>query len=185
MDLLCYFLLFYPFLKQSHILSVFSGLLTPFFHIFHIPTNFIQPFLTGFLELTNGVKQIASISYPSLSVNIILCSFLLGFGGISVLLQVFSIIAKTDISIFPYFIGKFLQGLFAAFYTFLAFYLFPFLSLDLVPTFSNQLPTILPSSPSTLCLATYGLFLFSFIKLRKKKKVRKNCSLFHKHKLLA
>lgn len=164
-------------LKQSHILSVFSGLLTPFFHIFHIPTNFIQPFLTGFLELTNGVKQIASISYPSLSVNIILCSFLLGFGGISVLLQVFSIIAKTDISIFPYFLGKFLQGLFAAFYTFLAFSLFPFLSLDLVPTFSNQTPTVLPSSPSYFMLTIlFACFCFSFLKLRKKKKVKKNTS---------
>ena len=44
---------------------------------------------------------------------------LLGFGGISIMLQVLSIISKSDISIKPYILGKLLQGLLAAFYTFL------------------------------------------------------------------
>ena len=35
---------------------------------------------------------------------------MLGFGGISVLLQVYSIIMKSNISIKPYFYGKLLQG---------------------------------------------------------------------------
>ena len=51
-------------------------------------------------------------------------SFLLGFGGLSVLFQVFSIISKYNISIKPYFFGKLLQGTLAAFYTFLFFVLF-------------------------------------------------------------
>ncbi|MCI8308656.1 MAG: hypothetical protein HFJ45_00205 [Clostridia bacterium] len=38
-------------------------------------------------------------------------SFLLGFGGISVLLQVYSIIIKFNISIKPYFYGKIIQGI--------------------------------------------------------------------------
>jgi len=43
----------------------------------------------------------------------------LGFGGISVLLQVYSIASNAKISIKPYIIGKLFQGTLAALYTFL------------------------------------------------------------------
>lgn len=66
-----------------------------------------------------------------LSTNVILCSFLLGFGGFSVLLQVFSITAKSDVSIKPYFVGKVLHACFAALYTFLLLKYTPFFNLDL------------------------------------------------------
>ena len=69
--------------------------------------------------------------------GIILCAFLLGFGGFSVLLQVWSIIAKTDLSIKKYMIGKFLQGVFAACYTFFALKFIPFINLDVVQTSST------------------------------------------------
>ena len=55
----------------------------------------------------------------NISISIIVCAFLLGFGGVSVFLQVFSIVSKSNISIKPYIIGKLLQGTIAAFYTYL------------------------------------------------------------------
>lgn len=51
--------------------------------------------------------------------------------GFSVLLQVWGIISKTDISIFPYFLAKLLQGTIAALYTYFALHYFNFLNLDL------------------------------------------------------
>ena len=45
-----------------------------------------------------------------------MCAFVLGFGGFSVLLQVLSIVSKSNISIKPYILGKFLQACFAAIY---------------------------------------------------------------------
>lgn len=83
------------------------------------------------LELTNGVMQVAAIAYKQISINIIIAAFLLGFGGLSVLLQVYSIIAKSDISIKAYFIGKMLQGILAAFYTFLFITYLPIFNLNL------------------------------------------------------
>lgn len=83
------------------------------------------------LELTNGVMQVAAIPYKQISINIIIAAFLLGFGGLSILLQVYSIIAKSDISIKSYFIGKILQGTFAAFYTFLFITYLPIFNLNL------------------------------------------------------
>lgn len=106
-------------LNKSYIIDILSKAISPFLNFIGINSSFSNGLISGFIELTNGVKQISSIACKNISMNIILCAFLIGFGGISVLLQVFSITSKTDISILPYFIGKLLQGLIAAFYTYL------------------------------------------------------------------
>lgn len=119
-------------LKNSHFIDIFSQILNPIFSIFGInDISFIKGFLSGIIELTNGVMQISAIPCKNISINIILCSFLLGFGGISVLLQVFSIISKSNISIRSYFIGKILHGILAALYTFIFIYTFPIFNLSL------------------------------------------------------
>jgi len=119
-------------LQNSNILNILSSLLSPIFKIFGISnSNFINGLLSGFIELTNGVKMISSIPYKEIGLNIVLCAFLLGFGGISILLQVFSITSKSDISIKPYIIGKLLQALFAVFYTILFINIFPIFNLNL------------------------------------------------------
>lgn len=119
-------------LKSSGILSSLCVVLSPVFEFLHIDTSFISPFITGFLEITNGISSISSIKVKHISVNIIFTAFLLGCGGISVLLQVWSIISKSDLSIKPYIYGKLLHGVIAAFYTFLALQWFPFLNFDLM-----------------------------------------------------
>ena len=113
-------------LNTSHLLDVFADLLSPIFSFLHIPTKFCKGFSCGILELTNGLNMICNITEKHLSINIILASFLLGFGGISVLLQVWSVISKTDLSIKPYILGKLLHACFSAFYTFLFLQYFNF-----------------------------------------------------------
>ena len=118
-------------MKSSGILNILNTILSPAFSILKIDNSFIPAFITGFLEVTNGIHIISVIACKQLSINIIMTSFLLGFGGISILLQVFSIISKSDLSIKPYIYGKFLQGLFSAFYTFVFINIFPFFNFDL------------------------------------------------------
>lgn len=117
--------------KASGLLNSFTILLTPLFEALNINTAFIQGLLTGILEITNGINSISSITCKKISLNIIFTAFLLGFGGISILLQVWSITAKTDLSIKPYLYGKLLHGLFAAFYSYAFMNVFPFLNFDL------------------------------------------------------
>ena len=74
---------------------------------------------------------ISTIPCKNISINIILTSFLLGFAGISILLQVYSIIAKSNISIKPYIVGKILHGIIAALYTTIFIYMFPIFNLNL------------------------------------------------------
>ena len=118
-------------LKASGILNILCASITPIFNILHIDSNFISGILTGFLEITNGIQSISSIACKNFSINLGITAFLLGFGGISVFLQVFSITSKTDLSIKPYIYGKLLHGLFAAFYTFLFIQIFPFFNFNL------------------------------------------------------
>lgn len=106
-------------------------MLSPIFNFLHIDTSFINGLLIGFLEITNGINVISNIHIKCLSINIIFTAFLLGFGGISVLLQVLSIVSKTDLSIKPYIYGKLLHGLIAAFYTYIFISIFPFFNFNL------------------------------------------------------
>ncbi len=108
----------------SVILSILSSLeiltgIAGFLAKLGIPYNLALSILTGIIELTNGI-QVTSTCYQAFPVpSILACSFLLGFGGISVLLQVFSIISKSKISIKPYLYGKTLQAFLSVILTYL------------------------------------------------------------------
>lgn len=119
-------------LKTSNIIELLAHILFPIFRLFGIQDfSFCTSFISGILELTNGVMGISTIPCKNISINIILTSFLLGFAGISILLQVYSIIAKSNISIKPYIVGKLLHGLFATIYTFLFITYCPIFNLNL------------------------------------------------------
>lgn len=118
-------------LQTSQLLDILSNFIKPIFNLLNIPTEFGNGIISGILELTNGLNIICNIPSKKLSINIITASFLLGLGGFSILLQVWSTIAKTDLSIKPYIIGKLLQACISAFYTFIFLNTFPFLNFDL------------------------------------------------------
>ena len=118
-------------LENSNALQIVSFLLYPILDLFNMPHEFANGILSGFIELTNGLKTISTIPIKEYTYTIILSSLLLGFGGVSILLQVFSIISKTDLSIKPYIIGKILHAIFSALYIFIFFNFFVVFSLNL------------------------------------------------------
>lgn len=118
-------------LNASGFLNIIIILFTPLFNYFNIDTSLIYGIITGLLEITNGISSISNIAIKKISISIIISSFLLGTGGLSILLQVLSITSKTDLSIKPYIYGKILHGIISAFYTFIFINLFPFFNLDL------------------------------------------------------
>lgn len=143
-------------LNQTNILDNLSTLLYPILNFLNIDLEFAKPLLSGILELTNGVNLVANIPTKLISQNIILSAFLLGFGSFSVLLQVYSIVSKTDLSMKKYLVGKFLQGIIAGIYTFLALKFLPFLNLDVVQTSS------LLDGSSNLNNAFNGIYSFFY-----------------------
>ena len=106
-------------LNSSKTVNLINLVFTPICKKYNIPSQLINSVFTGILEITNGINLISYINLKNISINIIVTSFLLGFGGLSVLLQVLSIVSKSDLSIKPYIIGKILHGLISAFYTFI------------------------------------------------------------------
>ena len=123
-------------LNQSHVFDLIYNIFSPIFNNLGISTEFIKPIFSGIIELTNGVSLVSNVHVKEISINIIISAFLLGFGGISILLQVFSIIAKSGLSIKKYIIGKFAQGIIAAIYTYFAITFIPFFNFDIKPVFS-------------------------------------------------
>lgn len=149
-------------LNQSNLLDMCCQLLNPILSILGFNLEFAKPILGGLIELTNGVNMVASIPMKAVSQNVILCAFLLGFGGISVLFQVSALLSNTDLSLKKYVIGKLMQGTIASIYTFLALKFIPSLSLDIVPTCAPIVEII--SSPfNFLGISNYLVLLFVII----------------------
>ena len=119
-------------LKTSNIVYLLANVISPLLKIFGIRNStFSASIICGLLELTNGIMQVALIPCKQISVNILIVAFLLGFGGISVMLQVYSIISKANLSIKPYFWGKLLHGIIACIYAFILIKLFPIFNFNL------------------------------------------------------
>ncbi len=94
-----------------------SGLLNFISHIFG-DSEFVSGIITGIIELTNGLNVVSNIHVKQISINILICAFLLGFAGLSIMLQILSVVSKEKLSIKPYVIGKIMQAILATLYTF-------------------------------------------------------------------
>ncbi len=121
-------------LKQVNFFTAFG---LPFSYL-HISNNFSTALLEGIIELTNGVTAVCQLHSKVISSNVVLCGFLLGFGGVCVALQVLSVISKCGLSIKSYLRGKLLQGLTQAFYTLLLVKNLSIFNFD-IPTNNNCL----------------------------------------------
>ena len=117
-------------LNSSKIINIISLILNPIFDFLNIDIGFSIPFINGLVEITNGINSISNILSKKISINIMLVSFLLGLGGLSIFLQVLSIVSTTDLSIKPYILGKLLQGILSSFYSYLLM-LMPWFNFDL------------------------------------------------------
>ena len=155
-------------LEKTHFFHIISLPFYPICNLLNIDTAFIPAFFSGIVELTNGVKNVSVIATKYISTNVVICSFLLGFGGLSVALQVLGIISKTDISFKPYIIGKFLQGTFSAIYTYLALKYINFFNLNLVTTF-NSIKNSHPVTNKFIWIAIGFVVICSFILIKKHK----------------
>lgn len=69
------------------------------------PSPLITNVINGIIEVTQGVKYISITDYK-LKLKEIFCTFFLSFGGLSIHLQVISMISGTKIKYFPFFISR-------------------------------------------------------------------------------
>lgn len=124
----------------------------------------------GILEITNGLKILSSLSIDS-TILLPIVATILGFGGLSVHMQVASIISNTDLSIKPYLLGKTLHGIFAGLITYFILNYTNFFNLEAIETFSiattnnlNNDVTILGSG-NVLIMSLSFLILIALLKI--------------------
>ena len=80
--------------------------------------GFCRALLTGLLELGGGIGAMRGLS--TAPQNLALCSFLLGFGGLSVHCQTLLVLEGTNMKCARHFAGRILHALISALFTFVA-----------------------------------------------------------------
>lgn len=107
-----FFAVFINILKVTNILQTaayFVSLLFP-----PVSTDFAREFLSGLLEMTNGIANIAALPDIHPASKLIAVSMLLGFGGLCVHFQTLGIVGRYGLSSKTYFLGKIANGALSA-----------------------------------------------------------------------
>ncbi|QGQ46966.1 sporulation integral membrane protein YlbJ [Metabacillus sediminilitoris] len=118
---------------------IFSGGLA----LLQLANELSIPLISGIFEITLGNRLVSETTVNLLD-KVIIASFILAFGGLSIQAQVASILADTDIRFKPFFFSRILQGLYSAI---IAFLLFKPLYLNLQSNLPNEIPVFLTYSP--------------------------------------
>lgn len=117
-------------------IEYFSNAASFFLSAFGISKETITSVISGLFEITTGTNMASKVEGVSLIQQLTAVSFIIGWAGLSVHSQVLSIMSKSAISVKPYLTGKFLQGIFSAFYTYSALKIAGNALLNTKPTFS-------------------------------------------------
>ncbi|GEN86606.1 sporulation integral membrane protein YlbJ [Oceanobacillus sp. FSL W8-0428] len=133
------------------ITPIIASFIEPVLPIFEMPKELGLPFISGLFEITVGSNLISQVTTDSLLQKAILISFILGFNGLSIQAQVASILAKTDIRFYPYFLARLLHGTIAVILTIL---LYKPLYLDRIVINSNEIPAA-TMQDSSIWMNTY------------------------------
>ncbi|MFS0782419.1 sporulation integral membrane protein YlbJ [Bacillus sp. 1P06AnD] len=100
----------------TEILASFIGVILT---LFHLPTDFNMPLISGIFEITLGSQMTSGVQGVALLHQAIITSFILAFSGLSVQAQAASILAQTDIRFGPFFVARILHGFIASIITLL------------------------------------------------------------------
>ena len=133
------FSVFNKILAIIHVTELIGVIFSVVLALFHIATDLSIPLITGIFEITLG-NQLVSETDVQLLDKVMIASFILAFGGLSIQAQVASILADTDIRFKPFFIARILQGIYSSI---IAFLLFNPLYLNLQSFDTNELPVML------------------------------------------
>ncbi|HPU41610.1 MAG TPA: sporulation integral membrane protein YlbJ [Acetivibrio clariflavus] len=119
-------------LLETGIINTAAAFFSLLFPIESISREIISSILSGFFEITTGINMISKLEEISFTQQLSAISLVLGWAGLSVHFQVYSIISKTDISIKPYLFGKLMHGFFSALYVWI------FMKLSIIPDLESQ-----------------------------------------------
>lgn len=74
--------------------------------------SFSSSILSGILEMTGGIRNISELNLP-LNIKASIITFFISFGGLSIHMQVMSILSNTKIKYIPYLLSRIIHGIIA------------------------------------------------------------------------
>lgn len=118
---ICVFVVFFSvainLLFVSGIIPLFSSLLGAIFSPLGLDGSFFEHISIGFFEVVSGVRSAGEGGLGA--ENLALAGAILGWAGLSVHCQVLSFLSGSGLSARPYLLGKLIQSVLAAFFTYL------------------------------------------------------------------
>lgn len=150
----CFSIIFFSALSRS-ILDLFP--LSPLFYAL----------VSGICEFSTGILKISGLNYDICS-KLVLTSFIVGFSGLSVHLQVMAVTSGSGLSLKPYILGKCLHSITAAFMTAAALYCIAQFKNGLTIT-KPRLGASFASSAAIIGAAVILILLIAYIVKRKKR----------------
>lgn len=106
------------------IVTIFLIFTTFLNEVFHFP-NYIQVIISGILEMTQGVKLASNLNTIPI-IKIILITGIISFGGLSVHLQVISIISTYKIKYKKFLLARIIHAILASTFVTILYYVFKF-----------------------------------------------------------
>lgn len=121
------FVLVFSVFTRILILSGLFGVISKFLALILSPIGmdgmWAGRLLSGILEITTGVSSLIGVKFSVAKLS--MASFMLGWAGLSVHVQVLSFLGDSGLSARPYFLGKLVHGVLAALFTALFFLFYP------------------------------------------------------------
>ena len=103
------YVIFFAVVTDILISLKFTVYISSLLSFINIPEDIIEGLICAFFEITKGIKKLSENKTFPLSYVLTLCSAIIGWGGISVHMQVKGIISKSGLSFKKYLFGKFLH----------------------------------------------------------------------------
>lgn len=103
------YVIFFAVVTDILISMKFTIYLSSLLSFINIPKDVLEGLICAFFEITKGIKKLSENKIFPLSYVLTFCSAIIGWGGISVHMQVKGIIAKSRLSFKKYLFGKFLH----------------------------------------------------------------------------
>ena len=82
--------------------------------------NYYQSILNGFFEMTQGLKYVSLLNIP-LKLKAVISTMIISFGGLSVHMQIISILSDTKIKYLPFLTARIIHALTSSFLVYILF----------------------------------------------------------------
>lgn len=131
--------------------------------------------ISGIFEFVTGTVKISTLTL-NITQKLVLTAVIVGFAGISVHAQVMAVIARYNLSLLPYILGKLLHGLLAGFYMYLYLLINPITTAVFAPSMSRSfaISSAVESATALIVIVLCVVCaLYLYIKECKKRAVQK------------